>query len=107
MCLGHSFKLGFPIWLFAHGQHGLFFRILTPLCIVASYFHRLSVSMLCFSCSETLRPPFWITNTLFRPNAKTPPLRHPVFPCIFDTFRLHPDIALANRSRPIPSSNAN
>jgi hypothetical protein len=40
-------------------------------------------------------------NTPFRPNAKTPPLRHPVFPCIVDTSRLHPDAASANRRRSI------
>jgi hypothetical protein len=26
-----------------------------------------------------------------------------VFLCIFDTFRVHPDIAVANLSRPIPT----
>jgi len=36
-------------------------------------------------------------------DAKTPPPRFPVFPCNFDTFSLHPDIAVANLSRPIPS----
>src|ERR1017187_5013930 len=30
----------------------------------------------------------------------------PVFLCIFDTFRVHPDIAVANLSRPIPSRMA-
>ena len=72
----NTVELGFPIWVLARDQRGLFFRILTPLCIVASIFHRLSVSMLCFSCSEALRAPFWTTNTPFRPNAKTAPLRH-------------------------------
>jgi len=38
-----QFKLGFPIGLGARDQQGLFFRILTPLCMVASIFHRLSV----------------------------------------------------------------
>ena len=49
---GWSFHLGFPIWLLACDQRGLVFRILTPLCMVARIFHRLAVSMLCFSCSE-------------------------------------------------------
>jgi len=52
--------------------------------------------------------PFWGSagplgnaNTPFRPNAKTPRLWHPVFPCIFDTFRLHPDTAGTNLRRSI------
>ena len=57
--------------------------------------------MLRFSCSKALQTPFGSANAPFRPNAKTPPPRHPVFPCIFDTFRLHPDTAGANRRRSI------
>jgi hypothetical protein len=87
--------------LFARNQRGLFFGILTPLRIIASIFQRLSVSRLRFSYSEALQAPLGTANTPFRPNAKTLPLQHPVFPCIFDTFRLHPDAAGTNRKRSI------
>jgi len=39
------FHLGFSLWLLAQDQGGLFFRILTSLCIFASIFHRLVLSL--------------------------------------------------------------
>jgi len=44
----NTVELGFPIWVLARDQRGLFFRILTPLCIVASILHRWSFKIKSF-----------------------------------------------------------
>ncbi len=44
---------------------------------------------------------FEAPNAHFLPAAKTVPPLFPLFPCIFDAFGFHPDIAVANLSRPI------
>jgi hypothetical protein len=44
--------------------------------------------------------PFLAANAHFLQDAKTPPPWFPSFPCNFDMFGLHPDVAVANLSRP-------
>ncbi len=99
-------ELTFPIWFLAHDQREPFFVILLIFVLLHSFASLFSKSTVAFSAARDLFRRDFVLHRPFSPGCEdTSSVLAVVFMRLLSLF-LHPDIAVANLSRPILSRMA-